>query len=329
MAAMSTPATHFSGDAPVPPDLDIVWAHGAPTQRQDTDPPIQTHWVDASTAVLRQSKAVSAEAPFLYLFLGDDRAILLDTGDAAESDRCDVAGAVEGLLVDWQANHPRPGDAPPYELVVAHTHAHHDHIKGDPQFAGRPATTVVGSDLDSVRDFFGFTRWPAEVVTFDLGGRALEITGIPGHHRTSIAVHDPWSGLLVTGDTVYPGRLYVEDMPAFVDSLERLVELSASRRVTAVMGCHLEMSGTSGRDFPFGARYQPDEAPLPMTVDQLVRLRDRARQVADRPGQHRFDDVVIYNGRSTLPMLRLVARGGLATARRRMSSVLPRRRGRS
>jgi glyoxylase-like metal-dependent hydrolase (beta-lactamase superfamily II) len=328
MAPMTTLATGSSDDARVPPDLDIVWAHGAPTARQDTDPPIQTHWVDPGTVVLRQSKAVSAEAPFLYLFLGNDRAILLDTGDTAETERCDVAGAVGALVADWRANRPRRGDGSPYELVVAHTHAHHDHIKGDPQFARKPATTVVGPDLEAVQEFFGFRRWPKEVVTFDLGGRVLEITGIPGHHRTSIAVHDPWSGLLVTGDTVYPGRLYVEDMPAFVDSLERLVDLAAGRRVTAVMGCHLEMSRTAGRDFPFGARYQPDEAPLPMSVDQLVRIRDRAREVIDRPGEHRFDDVVIYNGRSTLPMLRLVARGGLATARRRWSSVRPRRRGR-
>ena len=65
---------------------------------------------------------------------------------------------------------------------------------------------------------------------FDLGGRVLEVTGIPGHHEAAIAVYDPWTGFLLTGDTVYPGRLYVRDMPAFMDSLDRLVAFAAAGR---------------------------------------------------------------------------------------------------
>ena len=151
-------------------------------------------------------------------------------------------------------------------------------------------------DLPSVQAFFGFTTWPQEVVRLDLGGRVLEVTGCPGHHPASIAVLDPWSGFLLTGDTVYPGRLYVDDMPSYVASLDRLVDLARSRRVTAVMGCHIEMSRTPGRDYPIGSTWQPDEAPLPMSVEQLERVRDAARAVADRPGAHVFDDVVIFNG---------------------------------
>ena len=78
--------------------------------------------------------------------------------------------------------------------------------------------------------FFGFTDWPAQRVQFDLGGRALVVFGIPGHHAASIAVHDPTTGLLHTGDTVYPGRLYVDDLPAFLDSLDRLVTFAESAR---------------------------------------------------------------------------------------------------
>jgi glyoxylase-like metal-dependent hydrolase (beta-lactamase superfamily II) len=56
--------------------------------------------------------------------------------------------------------------------VVAHTHAHGDHVAGDGQFADRPATTVVGTQGESVRSSFGFAHWPGDSVTFDLGGRA-------------------------------------------------------------------------------------------------------------------------------------------------------------
>ena len=82
------------------------------------------------------------------------------------------------------------------------------------------------------------------------------------HHETSIAVFDPWTGLLLTGDTVYPGRLYVEDMPTFAASIERLTEFALCRPVRHVLGCHIEMTRTPGRDYPLGCRYQPDEPSL-------------------------------------------------------------------
>ena len=282
----------FTAGTPVPTDLDVAWVHGSPSRRRRTDPPVQVHWADPHTVVLRQSKDVHYEGPFLHLLFGNDRAVLFDTGATADPAAFPLADTVESLVAGWLREHPRED----YELVVAHTHAHGDHVAGDGQLAGRPGVTVVGTDLTSMQGFFGFTAWPAQVVTFDLGGRVLELTGIPGHHQTSIAAFDPWTGWLLTGDTVYPGRLYVEDMAAFLDSLDRLVDLASRRPVTAVLGCHVEMTSTPGRDYPLGATWQPDEAPLPMTVAQLVAVRDAARSVADRPGAHPFDDVVIWNG---------------------------------
>jgi hydroxyacylglutathione hydrolase len=274
----------FRAGTPIRGDLDVQWIHGSAT-----DPPIQVHPHDPHTSILRQSKAVHYEAPFLYLFRGNDRALLLDTGATAEPDLFPLRDTIDTLLAD-----SRPG----YELIVAHTHAHGDHIAGDPQFADRPATTVVGPDLAAVQTFFGFADWPTEITTFDLGGRVLEITGIPGHHEASIAVYDPWTGFLRTGDTVYPGRLYVRDFPAFLASLDHLVTFAADRPVTHVMGCHIEMTNHPGRDYPIGTTYQPDEPPLPMTVAQLRAVRDAAISVADRPGIHVFSDFIIYNGAS-------------------------------
>jgi glyoxylase-like metal-dependent hydrolase (beta-lactamase superfamily II) len=264
----------------MPDTEDVRWIHGSAG-----DPPIQVHAHDPNTFILRQNKAVHYEAPFLYLFRGNDRALLLDTGATAEPDLFPLRDTIDALL---------PRD----ELVVAHTHAHGDHIAADPQFADRPATTVVAPDLAAVRKFFGFTNWPAEIVRFDLGGRVLEITGIPGHHEASIAVYDPWTGFLLTGDTVYPGRLYVRDFPAFLASLDHLVTFAADRPVTHVMGCHIEMTNHPGRDYPIGTTYQPDEPPLQMTVAQLRAVRDAATAVADRPGIHVFNDFIIYNGAS-------------------------------
>jgi hydroxyacylglutathione hydrolase len=289
---------------PVPGDLDVRWNHGVGRGSDATEPPIQVHAFDPHTFLLRQSKTLSFEAPFLFLLLGNDRALLLDTGATAEADKFPLRATVDSLIDQWLHEHPNES----YPLVVAHTHGHGDHVAGDGQFADRPDTTVVGRELAQVREFFGFTDWPTQVVSFDLGGRVLEVTGIPGHHPTSIVVYDPWSGFLLTGDTVLPGRVYGSDMPALVASLDRLVDFAGERSVSHVLGCHVEMSRTPGRDYPMGARYQPDEAPLPMTVDQLRAVRDAAHAADGKPGVHVHDDFIMVNLTGPLAMLRLVAR---------------------
>jgi glyoxylase-like metal-dependent hydrolase (beta-lactamase superfamily II) len=298
----------FETDVPVPGDLDVSWIHGSADRRTRSDPAVQVHWYDPHTVILRQSKDVTFEAPFLFLLFGNDRALLLDTG-ATKDDS--VRRAVDGLVHGWQERQGKRD----YTLVVAHTHGHGDHVGGDESFAGRPDTTVVAQDIDSVRRFFGFDDWPAQVVAFDLGGRVVEVTGIPGHHAASIAVHDPWTGFLLTGDTVLPGRLFVSDMPAYVDSLARLLELAESRRVTHVLGCHIELTTAPGRDYFPGCRYQPDERALQMTVEQVRRIHAAATEVADHKGVHSYDDFIIYNGMGLSTAIRMSARGLAGMAR--------------
>lgn len=286
--------------APVTGTLDVTWLSGSPGRRRSPERAIQVHRYDAHTVVLRQSKTVSFEAPFLYLLFGNDRALLLDTGATKDPIRFPLRRTVDDLMEDWLSEYPRDD----YGLVVAHTHGHSDHVAADTQFGGRANTVVVSRDLRAVTSFFGFSRWPQAVVQLDLGGRVLDVTGCPGHHESSIAVFDPWTGFLLTGDTVYPGRLYVSDFPAFAASLDRLVQFAETRPVKHVLGCHVEMSRTPGRDYPMGCTYQPDEADLPMTVEQLAQVREAALAVADRPGAHVFDDFIIYNG----PCRRAVAK---------------------
>jgi glyoxylase-like metal-dependent hydrolase (beta-lactamase superfamily II) len=301
---MSSGRIDFETGAPVAGDLDVSWIHGSPSRRGNSDPPVQVHAYDDHTYVLRQSKAVHYEAPFLYLLFGNDRAVLFDTGATADPARFPLRATVDRLVRTWLDANPRPS----YGLVVAHTHGHGDHVAADAQFAGRPSTTVVGTDVAAVRQFFGFADWPHERVSLGLGGRMLEVGGIPGHQEASISVYDPWTGWLLTGDTVYPGRLYVNDMPAFVASLERLVDTAARRPVTFVMGCHIEMSSRPGHDYPIGCTFQPDEPPLQLGADRLVAVRNAARAVADRPGPHRYDDFALFNGPCRAEAVRQLAR---------------------
>jgi hydroxyacylglutathione hydrolase len=305
----------FVTAAPVTGSLDVSWIHGAPARQRAAGPRIQAHHYDEHTVILRQSKSVNYEAPFLYLLFGNDRALLLDTGATADPAKFPLRATVDQLVAQWLTRNPRDG----YELVVAHTHGHGDHVAGDAQFAGRPATTVVGRELDAVQQHFGFTDWPEQVVPLDLGGRVLEVTGSPGHHRAAITIYDPWTGFLLTGDTVIPGRLYAFDFPEFLASLDRMTALASSRAVTHVLGCHIEMTRQPGRDYPLGATYQPDERPLQMTVAQLGDVRAAAASVAGKRGAHRFGDFIIYNQPGTRDQLRLIARGLAHKARARVS----------
>ena len=263
------------------------------------------HRYDPHTYVLRQSKALTAEAPFLYLLFGSERAVLFDTGASKKTEGNPLRETVDGIVEAWLAEQPREH----YELVVAHTHGHLDHVEGDAQFADRPATTIVDRELEAVQDFFGFTAWPDQIVRFDLGGgRVLELIGTPGHQRASVTTYDPWSGFLLTADNALPGRIYAFDFPVYLDSMERTVEFARTREITHVMGCHIEMTRRPRSDYPVGCRYQPDERPLQMTVRQLIDLRDAARSIRDEPGTHPFDDFVILNGPARRYMVPLLAR---------------------
>src|SRR4051794_19965954 len=100
---------------PVAGSLDVTWIHG-----RRGEPEIQAHFYDERTVILRQSKRVSYEAPFIYLLFGDDRALLLDTGATADPRLFPLRATVDSLVSAWQERHPR--DA--YDLFVAHTHGH-------------------------------------------------------------------------------------------------------------------------------------------------------------------------------------------------------------
>jgi glyoxylase-like metal-dependent hydrolase (beta-lactamase superfamily II) len=282
----------FTSTAPTTGSLDVTWMHGVRSARREQEPAIQVHHYDEHTVILRQSKSVNYEAPFLYLLFGNDRAFLLDTGATADPALFPLRTTIDGLITAWLDQHPCEG----YELVVAHSHGHGDHVAADPQFADRPATTVVPQAPDEVRSFFGFgDNWPAQSVTFDLGGRVLEVLGSPGHHQSAVTFYDPWTGFLLTGDTVLPGRLFAFDFPAYLATVERLVAFAETRPVTHVLGCHVEMTNRRGRDYPLGAGYQPDERAPEMTTAQLTAIRDAASTVASHKGVHRFDDFVILN----------------------------------
>jgi hydroxyacylglutathione hydrolase len=266
-----------------------TWIHGAADCKENTDPPIQVVQYNHNTWILRESKCVNYEAPFMFLFFGHKKALLMDAGATFSEDKFPLRKTVDSLVSKWEkANNTQ------LQLIVAHTHSHGDHTAGDIQFKNNPNTTVVGIKVEDVTSFFKLENWPQQSSTIDLGDRVLEIIPIPGHHKTSIAVYDNETKILLSGDSFYPGRLYVKDWQAFKLSTQRLVDFTAQHKISYILGNHIEMTNTPGKDYPIETTFQPDEHILPLKVKDLVLLNNALKNLGDKPIRKTFDNFIIY-----------------------------------
>ncbi len=248
------------------------------------EPATQVQALDADTFVIRQSVRTNFEAPFLYLLFGRDKALLIDTG--AEDGR--IRPTIDRLVADWLLKHKRTS----IPLLVAHSHSHGDHVAGDSAFRDRPDTTVVGHKSADVAAAFGIGKWPDEIVRFDLGGRALSILPTPGHQAAAIMVYDPRLKILLSGDTLYPGRLYVP--VNFMDdnraSIARLSAFVARHPIRAALGAHIEMTSAAGKDYSHEAPTHPDEHRLELPASMIAELREGLKAKLDTPDQPQIHD---------------------------------------
>jgi hydroxyacylglutathione hydrolase len=249
---------------PVPPDgaglvpgsMAVSWMHGSASCNQNADPEVQVHAYNATTHILRQNKCRTFEAPFIYVLAGSQKALVLDTGATTTAA---LQGAVRGLTGNL-------------DLFVAHSHAHGDHVAGDARFAGQPGTTVVGTARSAVEAAFQIAPWPSDEGTLDLGGRVLDVIAIPGHEATHIAIYDRETGLLLTGDSLYPGLLFINSWNEYRTSMHRLAEFAAARPIAHVLGAHVEMTATPGVSYDYGETFQPDEHVLQLTAAHVAEL---------------------------------------------------------
>jgi glyoxylase-like metal-dependent hydrolase (beta-lactamase superfamily II) len=249
-------------------------------------PQFRVHRYNADFFILRQAACTNFEKPLLYLIFGRDRALLLDTG----AGHVDIATPVDTLVRAWLTRHNRAS----INLVVAHSHSHSDHVAGDSQFVARPNTRVVPRDTTSVRTFIGIQSWPEEIGSIDLGDRVLDVIPIPGHQAASIAVYDRRTGVLLTGDTFYPGRLYVRDTAAFARSIHRLAGFTKIHRVVHMLGAHIENTRTPLRDYPEGTVDQPDEHELDLQPTQLFELDSVVQAMRGRMSRTVLRDLTVW-----------------------------------
>ena len=231
------------------------WFHGSMNCDTDDSAPLDILKLDNRTFILRQNKCDTFEAPFMYLLLGSDKALLFDTGAIEEANISPVASKVEELI---QQHSPYPA----LPLIILHSHGHADHKAGDKQFMNKNTVTVVSSDVKKAAVKLGFHSGFSETQTLKLGNRNISIIPTPGHHADAITIYDEKHKILLTGDTLYPGLIYVKNWDAFKQSINLLYTFSEQNKVAAVLGGHIEMSKVPFALYPIGSSYQPNELPL-------------------------------------------------------------------
>src|SRR6478672_9829007 len=245
----------------VPGTMDVHWNEGSEDCVKNPQPPLQVHRYNAQTFILRQSLCATYEAPFIYLLIGKNKSLLIDTGAVADAKTMPLAQTVISLLANGGSSLP---------LMVVHTHGHLDHRSGDDQFRVLPDVEVVPTDLESVKSRLGVADWPNGIGRIDLGDRVIDVIPTPGHYPSHVAYYDRETGLFFSGDFFLPGRLLIEDTDADLASARRVAKFVERLPITYVLGGQIERA-ESGKTF-CGTRYQPNERPLQMTGQDLREL---------------------------------------------------------
>lgn len=255
------------------------------------EPQMQVQRLDEDTYVIRQSLKTNIEAPFIFLFFGTQRVLQIDTGAGGLT----IRPTIDKVISDWAS----AKGIKSLQLVVAHSHAHADHVAGDAEFADRPDTVVVGHAPEQVAAFFKINSWPEDIVPYDIGGRVLDIIPMPGHEAAEIAVFDRRTHVLLTGDALYPGRLYIPTDPTdqfdtYRRSVDRVANFTRDLGVTWILGNHIEMTRDSGRDFAMHAATHPKEHVLQLPYARLLELQEAVDKMGDEPRLEVHKDFIIY-----------------------------------
>jgi hydroxyacylglutathione hydrolase len=271
-----------------PGTLPVAWKPSGPAC--GAIPDWQVHEYNPDFYILRESGCTNYEKPFLYLLFGKDRALLEDTG----AGKPDTAKIVDEVVAKWLQRTNRAS----IPLIVTHSHSHGDHIAGDAQFDAqlkdKPGVTFVPLTVEDTQRAFHIATWPDDLGQVDLGERILDVIPIPGHDKLSIAFYDRQTGVLLTGDSLYPGRLYVSDFPEFARSTQRLVDFTKGKIVANVLGTHIEETSTPYLDYPVRTVYQPDEHPLALSRGTLLELNEALIAMRDKPVRMAMRDFTIW-----------------------------------
>ena len=216
--------------------------------------PLKAAWFevyDVAPGVFAIYEPHQSQETIGYLITGQRKALLFDTGMGI--------GDIKKLTSELTK----------LPIVVLNSHTHHDHVGGNWQFdtiygmdtnfthanargsrdaaQAEVAPSELCGDLPRGFDKQKYETKPWKITSYthdgdrlDLGDRILEVIATPGHTPDSISLLEREHGLLFTGDTYYPGEIWlhdpVTDLAAYGASIRRLAALAP--QVKIVFGAH-------------------------------------------------------------------------------------------
>jgi hydroxyacylglutathione hydrolase len=275
------------------------WIHGSEDCKTNQDPAFDVYKHDVNSFIIRQNKCLTFEAPFIYILVGKQKILVIDTGDLSNNPAFSLHTELEKTLGNEQLAIK--------QVLVIHSHGHSDHYQGDMYFDGRSNVKLISTSATEVRQFFGFTDWPQGKKIIDLGERKVTVIPTPGHQEEAISIYDHETKWLMTGDTLYPGYIYVKDWQAYRKSINRLATFASNNKVSAIMGAHIEKKNLPASFFPIGSTYQPNEAKLDLGVQSLDILNTKLETIYN-PNEIIFDDFIIKPINSIQKLLSNTAR---------------------
>lgn len=271
---------NYQLDRVAPGSIRFKWIHGSICAATNRDPRIQVVAYNEDTFILRENITVHWEAPFTYLLVGNERALLIDTGATAESNYYPLRATIDGLIRRIASLRGK-ADIP---LVIAHTSAEDvAQNQGVAQFKGRPNTTVVPMDRAGMKQFYGLSdTWPNQAGTIDLGGRVVTVIPTPGTHKDGVTFYDRYNGHLYTGDLLFPGRILISNDADYIASLTRLKTFANEHPLRWILGGHIEMSTTPGVQYIMRTTFKPNEHLLQLEPEEIDEALMHAKRIAGK-----------------------------------------------
>lgn len=226
-----------------------------------------------------------------YLIVGDDRALLFDTGPGVR----DITPVVQSLT-------ERPVTA-----LLSHLHFDHTgnfHRFADTALANLPILRECEREglFHAREEMFlgsldGMTWVPMPIRQWwpighriDLGGRTLEIVATPGHSPESISLLDRECAILLAADFLYLGNLYGQIPGASLPDY-----LAAAEALDAILCDDALILGAHGKPLPNGTHMAPRLArgDLKDLIAGLIAIRDRKLPpLSQNPDRYRINERV-------------------------------------
>ena len=226
----------------------LVSCHKEGSNQQEYEPvKITSDWFKVSylgERVYSIEEPKSSQGNVSYLILGDDRALMFDTGCGEN----EVKGNYKiKYIIDKITTLP---------VTLIQSHFHFDHNQNIHEFE-----RIAFPDLPELRERvspegqFQFTQadlfegnYPSEIIVdewfpletdIDLGGQVIQLVHVPGHSDESVAIMIPSSGIMLLGDFLYNGALFLfrnDDLAVYQQTVDHLNSLLNSEY--SLFGAH-------------------------------------------------------------------------------------------